>query len=71
MPSADRYAVVFDGYVTSQGTKSDAIFASAGERSAEKATMVFQRYKPKTPKSEFEFVGPTVFLKHDQNLLNH
>jgi len=39
--------VVCDGYVTLEDDKYDALFVEAGERGAEKAFVLAQRYKPK------------------------
>jgi len=41
----ERYAIAWDGYVTIEGTKWDAIFVEAGETLSEDGYIMAQRYE--------------------------
>lgn len=45
--SVSAYVIVYDGYITVDGERHDAVYAEAAERGAETGFLVAQRYKPK------------------------
>ena len=45
-PSVSRYAFAWDGYVTVDGIKWDAVFVEAGDRVLPHAMLLCQRYRP-------------------------
>jgi len=57
------YAIAYDGYVTVEGTKYDAILVEAAERGSPTGFLFAQPYKPKKGfLSRFKIIGDTVFL---------
>ena len=51
------YAIAYDGYVTIEGTKYDAILVEASERGRPRAVIMVQRYIPKTEQQSFQRIG--------------
>lgn len=45
--SFDRYAVAWDGFVTIEGTKWDAVLVEAGDKIGETGILLCQRYRKK------------------------
>lgn len=54
---ADTAAAAWDGYVTLEGARSDAIFVHVGERGADASYLFAQRYRPKALFRRFERIG--------------
>jgi hypothetical protein len=52
-----RYAIAYDGYLTTDGVKYDAAFVEAGERGEPEAFVVAQCYRVKKRKKGVEKVG--------------
>ena len=65
----DRYALAFDGFVTPQGIKYDAILVQAGEKGSNEAMAVGIRYKPKTSSQKFETIGNPILFPAIKNPL--
>ncbi len=42
----EAYAYAYDGYVTLEGERSDAVFVEGAERGVEKGVLFVQRYRP-------------------------
>jgi len=58
-----KYCVLaYDGFVTVDGSKNDAIMVEAFERGTEEAVCFAQRYKPKGFLRKFSVVGNAAFL---------
>jgi hypothetical protein len=54
---AQRVAVVYDGYLTLAGERSDAVYVEAQERGAETAVVLAQRYRPAGRFKKFATIG--------------
>lgn len=64
-----RYVLVWDGYLTIESEKMDAVFAEAGEAGSRRGFLFAQRYRKKTRSKKLEKVGNIIALKPIQNLL--
>ncbi len=64
-----RYALVFDGRVTLDGEKHDAIIVEAGERMSDHGVVIALRYRPASEAGEFEEVGNPRYLGRIANHL--
>ena len=61
--TTSSYAIAYDGYVTLEGAKYDAVLVEAGERGAATGFLFAQRYKPtKGLFSRFRTVGNAALL---------
>lgn len=63
---ADRVAVAFDGYLTWQGKRTDAIYVEASDGPTAAHVLVAQRYRPKRPLSKLKRVGDPLFLDAEE-----
>jgi hypothetical protein len=61
------YALAYDGYITVEGTKFDAILVEASERDRPAGVRMAQRYTMK--KEDFETVGNPALLGECETLL--
>jgi hypothetical protein len=61
-PQVTRYALAYDGYLTQQGTKADAVIVQGAERNAGMAYLLAQRYVPKAAGQQMETVGNAAYL---------
>ena len=68
--SALRYAVVFDGYLTSNGVRLDAAFVEAGERGQPESVVFAQRYRVKKRSGTVERVGRPKLVQAAKQLLS-
>lgn len=62
------YALVWDGYLTTDGTKSDAVFAEVGKRGGTKAFVFAQKYKQKKRSRTLSLDGPTFAVQEAKHL---
>ncbi|MBM0228457.1 MULTISPECIES: hypothetical protein [Micromonospora] len=62
---ADRCTLAWDGYLTLDGQRKDAVFVRAHEATQQSAVLFAQRYAPAAP---FDELGNSVFLGADQPL---
>lgn len=67
--SALRYAVTFDGYLTTDGKRGDAAFVEAGERGRPEGLLFAQRYRVRKRTQRVERVGQPQLLQALKNLL--
>lgn len=58
---ADRVAIAYDGYLTVEGERSDAVFVEAQERGAQGSVIFAQRYHPGGRFRKFSTVGNAAF----------
>ena len=58
---ADRVAVAWDGYLTLEGERSDAVFVEAQERGTPASLVFAQRYRPGGRLRKFAIVGNAAF----------
>lgn len=65
---ADRVAVVYDGYLTVEGQRSDAIFVEAQERGATPSVIFAQRYRPGGRFKKFNTIGNAAFVGEGDGL---
>ena len=63
------YAIAYDGYITIEGTKYDAILVEASERGRPRAVVLAQRYVPKTEHQSFQRVGNAALLREEESRL--
>lgn len=56
-----RYALAYDGYLTVDNEKSDAIIIEACEKNMPRAFTLTQRYKPQTESQQFSEIGEVAF----------
>jgi hypothetical protein len=68
--SAQRYAVAFDGYLTTDGERLDAAFVEAGERGQPEAVVFAQRYRVKKRSGKVERVGRPELVQVVEQLLS-
>jgi hypothetical protein len=68
-PSATAYALAYDGYITVQGTKFDAILVEASERGRPAGVRMAQRYTPKKFLRSFQTVGNPALLGECETLI--
>lgn len=59
---AVRAALAYDGYITVDGERSDAIIVEAYERGQEHGVIYAQRYQPARLLRKFSTIGNTAFL---------
>ena len=60
--TATAYAMAYDGYITVQGVKFDAILVEASERGRPAGVRMAQRYTPKNSLRDFQTVGNPALL---------
>jgi hypothetical protein len=65
---ADRVGVVYDGYLTVEAKRFDAIFVEAQERGTEKSVIFAQRYRPGGRLRKFSTVGNAAFVDEGNGL---
>lgn len=58
---AERVAVAYDGYLTVQGERSDAVFVEAQERGTDATAIFAQRYRPGGRLRKFSTIGNATF----------
>lgn len=61
--------LAYDGFITVQGEKSDAVFVKAFDRNEAKGILIAQRYSPKKLLSGFKTVGNPVMVEEVDNPL--
>jgi hypothetical protein len=66
---AQLYALAYDGYLTTDGERSDAAFVEAGERGQPAAFLIAQRYRVKKRSKKVESVGPPTIIDAAEQLL--
>jgi hypothetical protein len=64
---ADRVAVAFDGFLTWEGERTDAIYVETLDRPTATHVLVAQRYKPKRRLSKLKKLRDPVFLDAEAN----
>jgi hypothetical protein len=67
--SATAYAVAYDGYITLEGTRFDAVLVEASERGRPAGVRMAQRYAPKKLFRRFKTVGNPALLGECETLL--
>jgi hypothetical protein len=65
---ADRVGVVYDGYLTVEGERSDSIFVEAQERGTDSSVIFAQRYRPRGRLRKFSTVGNAAFTGQGEGL---
>jgi len=68
-PSVTAYALAYDGFITVQGTKIDAILVEASERGRPAGVRMAQRYTPKKFLRSFQTVGNPALLGECETLI--
>src|SRR5262245_48314846 len=63
---AVRVAIAWDGYLTVDGERSDAIFVEAQERGTSPSSILAQRYRPKARLRKFETIGNPALCGHGE-----
>ena len=63
------YALAYDGFITVQGVRTDAILVEASERGRPAGVRMAQRYTPKKFLRRFQTVGNPAFVEAPQTLL--
>jgi hypothetical protein len=63
------YCIVWSGYVTLEGRRSDALLVEAAERDSEKAVLMALCYRPASDEAPFEEIGAVRLLEFRDNLL--
>ena len=66
-PKVDRCVLAWDGYVTIEGERSDALFFQAYERGATMSHVLVQRYEPSLV-AHFRAVGNTALIEQEPPL---
>lgn len=66
--AANRVAVAYDGYLTVEGERSDAVFVEAQERGAELSVIFAQRYRPGGRLRRFSTIGNAAFAGDGEGL---
>lgn len=61
----DCWAVAWDGYITLEGERSDAVFVRAARRHANQAVLFAWRYERPAPTAALRKLGNPVFLGHE------
>ena len=64
-----RYAIAYDGYLTTDGVKRDAAFVEAGERGDAEAFVVAQCYRIKKRTKGVEKVGDPAIVASAKQLI--
>jgi hypothetical protein len=62
--NAVRVAIAFDGYLTVEAERSDAVFVEAQERGKESGVILAQRYRPPSRLRRFATIGNPVHVGH-------
>ncbi len=70
-PAAERYAIAYDGYLTTESVKHDAIFVEAAERGESRGVRFAQRYVPRRISKEFNIVGNVAYLGECEQLIRN
>jgi hypothetical protein len=65
---ADRAAIAYDGYLTVEGDRSDAIFVEAQERGHGDSVVFAQRYRPGGRFKKFTTIGNAAFVDRGESL---
>ena len=65
---ADRAAIAYDGYLTVEGDRNDAIFVEAQERGEGYSVMFAQRYRPGGRFKKFTTIGNAAFVERGESL---
>jgi hypothetical protein len=68
-PSVTAYALAYDGFITVQGKKFDAILVEASERGRAAGVRMAQRYIPKKFLRIFQTVGNPALLGECETLI--
>jgi hypothetical protein len=68
-PSVTAYAFAYDGFITVQGTKFDAILVEASERGRPAGVRMAQRYTPKAGSRDFQPIGNPALLGECEGML--
>ncbi len=68
-PKTEMYALAYDGYVTKDGVRLDAILVEVGSRGMKGALLASQRYKAKKADQMFEEVGRAAVERMAKNML--
>lgn len=66
----DIAIMAYDGMITIEGTKFDAIMVDGYEKNDNKGYCFAQRYKPKKFLSRFKEIGNAAFIDEFENILN-
>lgn len=65
-----RYALAYDGYLITDGKRSDAAFVEAGDRGQPNAFLIAQRYRVKKRSKRVERLGHPTIIDAAEQLLN-
>jgi hypothetical protein len=60
-------ALAYEGYLTLEGTKFNAVFTKAFDVNEEKGVLIAQRYEPKGFLKKFNIVGNPALIEHPSN----
>jgi hypothetical protein len=60
-----RHALAYDGYLTVDGSRSDAIYVEAVEPGSVEVMVIAQRYRPKRALKKFETIGRPALVPDD------
>ena len=60
-----RHALAYDGYLTVDGSRSDAIYVEAVEPGGTEVMVLAQRYRPKRALRKFETIGRPALVPED------
>ena len=60
-----RHALAYDGYLTVDGVRSDAVYVEAVEPGSVEVMVLAQRYRPKRTLKRFETVGRPALVSDD------
>ena len=64
----DRAAIAYDGYLTVQGDRADAVFVEAQERGQNDSIVFAQRYRPGGRFKKFTTIGNAAFVDSGESL---
>ena len=67
-PELNLVAIAYDGYLTIEGERSDAIFVEGQERSAAASVVFAQRYRPGGRLRKFTTIGNPAFVGEGEGL---
>jgi hypothetical protein len=68
-PKPDFAVFVYEGYVTLDGTKSDAIIAKGYDKTMEVGVVLVQRYKPKAFLRKAKEIGNVIYFENEPSIL--
>lgn len=68
-PVPDYALLAFDGFITMEGKKYDAVMVKAYNKTLDESFVFAQRFIPKNDNQEFESIGNAAFIGKEQNLL--